>query len=111
MADETGKPEAAKAQEKVDIKELTNRIQNLLDEEINPGISMHGGWCSLLEVSEDMKVYVQLAGGCQGCGMVDVTLKHGIETVIKERFPAIVGVVDTTDHATGTNPYYTPGKF
>lgn len=91
-------------------KDLSNRIQDLIDDEINPGIMMHGGFCHLIEVTGEGRVYIQLGGGCQGCGMVDVTLKHGIETILRERFPEVKEVVDTTDHCAGTNPYYTPGK-
>jgi Fe-S cluster biogenesis protein NfuA len=63
----------------------------------------------LIDVSLDT-VYIRLEGGCQGCGMADVTLKNGIETAIKQAVPAITSVLDVTDHAGGDNPYYTPGK-
>jgi Fe/S biogenesis protein NfuA len=85
------------------------RVQEVLDREINPAVGMHGGFIRLLDV-KNHHVYVQLGGGCQGCGMADVTLKQGIETLLKERIPEIVGVVDQTDHAGGANPYYRPGK-
>jgi Fe/S biogenesis protein NfuA len=84
-------------------------IQKLLDEQINPGVSSHGGHVSLVDVRDD-NVYVRLSGGCQGCGMADVTLKQGIETAIKEAVPTIKAVLDTTDHAGGSNPYYQPSK-
>ncbi len=84
-------------------------LQELIDTQINPGIASHGGWIELLEVNED-KAYIRLGGGCQGCGMADVTLKQGIEVLIKDKMPAISLVVDTTDHAAGSNPYYSPGK-
>jgi Fe/S biogenesis protein NfuA len=84
-------------------------VQQVLDREINPAIAAHGGWVTLLDVKDDV-VYVQLGGGCQGCGMVDVTLKQGIEVRIREAVPRIREVVDTTDHAGGTNPYYRPAK-
>ena len=67
------------------------------------------GFDDLLDYAEG-KVYVRLGGGCQGCGMVDVTLKQGIEALLRQEIPEIVEVVDTTDHASGTNPYYTSGK-
>ncbi len=85
------------------------KVQELIDTQINPGIASHGGFIELLEVVED-KVYIKLGGGCQGCGQADVTLKQGIEVLIKEKMPAISAVIDTTDHAAGTNPYYAPGK-
>ncbi len=64
---------------------------------------------ALLEV-KDAVAYIQLGGGCQGCGMVDVTLKQGIEVRIREAVPAIREIVDSTDHAGGKNPYYQPSK-
>ena len=84
-------------------------VQEVLDNQINPGVAAHGGHVSLLDVKDDI-VYVALGGGCQGCGMVDVTLKHGIETLIKETVPEIRQVIDTTDHAAGQNPYFQPSK-
>jgi len=88
---------------------LSQAIQKVFDDEINPQVASHGGWVSLLEVKDDI-AYIQLGGGCQGCGMVDVTLKQGIEVVLKERVPQIREIVDTTDHAGGNNPYYRPSK-
>ena len=84
-------------------------IQMLLDERINPSVASHGGHIALVDVQDDT-VYIRLEGGCQGCGMADVTLKQGIETEIKRAVPKIVSVLDVADHAGGTNPYYQPGK-
>ena len=84
-------------------------VQKVFDEEINPQVASHGGWVALLEVKDDV-AFIQLGGGCQGCGMVDVTLKQGIEVVLKEKVPQIREIVDTTDHAHGNNPYYRPSK-
>ncbi|MFQ5533189.1 MAG: NifU family protein, partial [Candidatus Methylomirabilales bacterium] len=84
-------------------------VQEVLDSQINPGVAAHGGHVSLLDVKDDI-AYVALGGGCQGCGMVDVTLKHGIETMIKEAVPEIRQIIDTTDHAAGQNPYFQPSK-
>lgn len=81
------------------------RIQKLLDEEINPNLSSHGGQVELIDVKGN-QAFVRLSGGCQGCGMARVTLKHGIETRIKEEVEGIDEVIDVTDHAGGTNPYY-----
>ncbi len=85
-------------------------IQTVLDERINPAVANHGGHISLIDVQGDI-AYVRLEGGCQGCGMADATLKQGIETEIKEAVPAISQVLDVTDHAGGTNPYYQPGAM
>jgi Fe/S biogenesis protein NfuA len=84
-------------------------VQKVLDDEINPAVAAHGGFVTLLDVKEDT-VFIALGGGCQGCGMADVTLKQGIEVRIREAVPEIVRVIDSTDHAGGTNPYYRPSK-
>ncbi len=84
-------------------------VQRLLDEEINPAVASHGGHISLVDVQEDI-VYIRLEGGCQGCGMADVTLKQGIETAIIREMPDITAVRDVTDHAGGSNPYYQPSQ-
>jgi Fe-S cluster biogenesis protein NfuA len=84
-------------------------ILQVLDERINPSIASHGGHISLIDVKDD-RVYVRLEGGCQGCGMADVTLKQGVEVEIKNVVPSIIAVLDVTDHAEGSNPYYSPGK-
>lgn len=88
---------------------LAQAVQKVLDDEINPAVASHGGHVALLDV-KDAVAYLQLGGGCQGCGMVDVTLKQGIEVRIREAVPAIREIVDTTDHAGGRNPYYQPSK-
>ena len=72
---------------------------------INPSIASHGGYVTLLDVRDDV-AYISFGGGCQGCGMVDVTLKQGVQVMIKEAVPELKDVLDTTDHAAGTNPYY-----
>lgn len=84
-------------------------VQTVIDTQINPGVASHGGFVELLDVKDDV-AYVRLGGGCQGCGMADVTLKQGIEALIKEAVPRITAVRDQTDHASGTNPYYRPSK-
>jgi Fe/S biogenesis protein NfuA len=88
---------------------LASEIQQLLDSQINPGVASHGGFVELLDVKDD-RVYVRMGGGCQGCGMASVTLKQGVEVMIRQNFPQIQAVVDTTDHAGGENPYYQPSK-
>lgn len=81
------------------------KVQELIDTRINPSVAAHGGNIQLLDVTED-SVYVHMGGGCQGCGQASATLKQGVQTMIQEEFPEIVNVIDTTDHAAGTNPYY-----
>ena len=80
-------------------------IQELLDTQINPGVATHGGQVELVDVRDNV-VYIRFSGGCQGCGMVGVTLNQGVEEAIREAFPEVRAIVDTTDHAAGTNPYY-----
>jgi Fe/S biogenesis protein NfuA len=84
-------------------------VQRVLDTEINPAVAGHGGWVTLLDVKDNV-AYLQLGGGCQGCGMADVTLKQGIEVRIREAVPAIREIIDSTDHAGGKNPFFQPAK-
>jgi Fe/S biogenesis protein NfuA len=88
---------------------VAQRIQQVLDEQVNPAVAGHGGHVSLIDV-KDNTAYVQLGGGCQGCGMADVTLKQGIEVMIKEAVPEIEEILDVTEHADGENPYYQSSK-
>ncbi|HEX2370502.1 MAG TPA: NifU family protein, partial [Acidimicrobiia bacterium] len=69
----------------------------------------HGGAAELVSVEDDT-VYLRMMGGCQGCGMAQVTLRHGIERILLEAIPELVGVVDVTDHASGDDPYYESAK-
>jgi Fe-S cluster biogenesis protein NfuA len=89
--------------------EIRIRVQQLLDSQINPAVGSHGGWVELLGVQGN-NVFLQLGGGCQGCGMADVTLKQGIETLLRQEIPELGEVLDQTDHAAGRNPYYAQSK-
>ena len=84
-------------------------VKHVLDTEINPAVAGHGGHISMVDVKDHI-AYIRLGGGCQGCGMADVTLKQGVIVAIKKAVPEIVEVLDVTDHAGGNNPYFTPGK-
>lgn len=84
-------------------------IQRIFDEEVNPAIASHGGVITLLDY-QDGKAYIEMGGGCAGCGMADVTLKQGVEVALREAVPELQEVIDTTDHAAGDNPYYKPSK-
>ena len=90
-------------------QDLKAKVQDLIENMINPAVAGHGGWVELIDV-QDKRVYLQMGGGCQGCGAADITLKSGIERLIREEIPEVEEVLDTTDHASGANPYYTPGK-
>jgi Fe/S biogenesis protein NfuA len=84
-------------------------IHQVIEQHVNPSIAAHGGRATLIDVQDDV-VYVELGGGCQGCAMASVTLKQGVEQLIRQAVPNIRQVVDTTDHAGGNNPYFTQAK-
>lgn len=84
---------------------IAAKVQELLDDKINPQVASHGGRVMLADVQET-KVFLRFGGGCHGCGMSDVTLKQGIEVMIREAVPEVTEILDTTDHASGANPYY-----
>ncbi len=86
---------------------LAQRVVLVLEEQVNPSIAAHGGRADLVAV-EEASVYLRLSGGCQGCGMAKATLSQGIEVILREAIPELVNIVDVTDHADGTNPYYEP---
>lgn len=85
---------------------VIERVRYVLDAEINPRLASHGGRVTLLEVNAEGVVLLQFGGGCHGCGMVDVTLKQGVEKTLRERVPEVTAVRDATDHSGGTQPYY-----
>ncbi len=82
-----------------------DRVRQVLDEQVNPMVASHGGVVSLSRIKNG-EVFLRFGGGCQGCGMVDVTLKQGVEVMMKESVPDIVAIHDATDHDSGSNPYY-----
>jgi len=88
---------------------IRERVQEVLDTQINPAVAAHGGHVGLIDVQGNT-VFLQLGGGCQGCGQADVTLKQGIEVEIHAAVPEVGDILDTTDHAAGRNPYYSPSK-
>ena len=81
------------------------KVQYLVDTQINPGVAEHGGSVQVVDVKGD-SVYLKLHGGCQGCGAADFTLKQGIETIVKRAVPEIHQIIDLTNHGAGMNPYY-----
>ena len=89
--------------------DVAQRVVQVLDHQINPSIAAHGGHAELVAV-EDNTAYLRLSGGCAGCGMAAVTLSQGIEVAIFASVPEITRVVDVTDHASGTNPYFEAAK-
>jgi Fe/S biogenesis protein NfuA len=89
--------------------DLARRVMAVLDREVNPSIASHGGHAELAGI-EGATAYLRLGGGCQGCGMATVTLSQGIEVAITQAVSEITRVVDVTDHASGTNPYFEQAK-
>jgi Fe/S biogenesis protein NfuA len=89
--------------------DVAQRVMQVLERQINPSIAAHGGRADLVAVEDDA-AYLRLSGGCQGCGMASVTLNQGIEVAIRDAVPEIARVVDVTDHASGTNPYFEAAK-
>ena len=83
-----------------------DRINYVIYNEINPMLESHGGEVSLLEFTNKGEAILQFGGGCQGCGMVDVTLKDGIEKTLLEQIPGLKSVKDSTDHSVDDNAYY-----
>ncbi|OYD23603.1 Fe-S biogenesis protein NfuA [Oceanimonas baumannii] len=86
---------------------LADRVEYVLQSQINPGLASHGGQVVLTEITEDGLAILQFGGGCNGCSMVDVTLKEGIEKQLLELFPGeLSGVRDATEHQRGEHSYY-----
>lgn len=85
---------------------IHERVSWVLETRINPMVASHGGQVGLVDVTDDNDVVLRFGGGCQGCGMIDVTLKQGIETTLRQEVPEVREVIDATDHASGENPYY-----
>jgi Fe/S biogenesis protein NfuA len=85
---------------------IVERVRFFLESEVAPQIASHGGRISLVEVTAEGVVVLRFGGGCHGCGMVDVTLKNGVEKTLRERVPEITEVRDVTDHETGDTPYF-----
>ena len=88
---------------------VADRIREVLENQINPAIASHGGFAELVNVEDDV-AYLRMGGGCQGCGLAQVTLTEGIAVAIKEAVPEISQVIDATDHDSGSNPYYESAK-
>ena len=97
----------AKARKLADDAPLVERINHMIEAEVNPNLASHGGKVSLMEVTEDGIAVLQFGGGCNGCSMVDVTLKDGIEKQMLAEFSGeLTGVRDATEHQAGEHSYY-----
>jgi Fe-S cluster biogenesis protein NfuA len=80
-------------------------VDRMFVREVNPAVAQHGGRIELIDVQDGM-VVVRMMGGCQGCGMANVTLRQGIESQLKRVIPQLRGIQDITDHAAGAKPYF-----
>ena len=85
---------------------IEDKINYVLYSEVNPGLAAHGGEVSLIEVLDEEIAILQFGGGCQGCGMVDLTLKDGVEKTLLEQVDGLKSVRDVTDHSYRENAYY-----
>lgn len=85
---------------------IEDRVNYILYNEVNPGLAAHGGNVTLEEMFEENVAVLRFGGGCQGCGMVDVTLKDGVEKTLLEQIPQLKEVRDVTDHSVKENAYY-----
>ncbi len=88
---------------------LYEQVAKVFEEQVNPMVARHGGRVELIDV-QDAVVMLRMGGGCQGCGMADVTLRQGIEGMLAQLVPAVRGIVDITDHTSGANPYFQASK-
>ncbi len=96
---------ASTAGEADDDEAIYDLVEGIFRDQINPIVAQHGGTIDLVDV-QDATVVVRMSGGCQGCGMANVTLRQGIEASLRKAIPTLAGVRDVTDHTSGNNPYF-----
>jgi len=84
---------------------IADRVRAVLDAQVNPAIAAHGGMISLVDV-QDTEVFVVMSGGCQGCALSRMTLRQGVERMLRQAVPELTAVHDVTDHASGVNPFF-----
>lgn len=84
---------------------IAEKVRDVLEQQVNPAIAAHGGAISLVDV-QDTEVYLEMSGGCQGCAMSRLTLRQGVERMLRQAVPELTAVHDITDHASGANPFY-----
>ncbi len=84
---------------------LAERVKSVLETEINPAIASHGGFIKLVSV-EDTEIYLEMGGGCQGCAMSRMTLRQGVERMVRQAVPEVTVIHDVTDHSSGENPFF-----
>jgi Fe/S biogenesis protein NfuA len=84
---------------------MLHKIEKLFNDQIRPALAAHGGNVELIDLDNN-KLYLRMVGGCQGCSSSTATLRDGIQTLVKQNFPEIEDIIDVTNHAQGTNPYF-----
>lgn len=99
-------PEVGEAGDEPPTGPLAERVQELLDTQVNPAIAAHGGQILLADV-KGTELFIEMTGGCQGCAMSRMTLRQGVERMIQQAVPEVTAIHDVTDHSAGENPYYT----
>jgi Fe-S cluster biogenesis protein NfuA len=102
-------PAGGQRKPRPDVPDAVDRVRRVLDEEVNPAIAAHQGRVTLVEMA-DGRARIRMAGGCQGCALAEVTVRQGIEALLRKRVPEVVAVVDITDHEAGAAPFFAPGK-
>jgi len=85
--------------------ELAEKVRDVLDAQVNPAVSSHGGEIVLVDV-QGTEIFIEMAGGCQGCALSRMTLKQGVERMVRQAIPEVTAVHDVTDHGSGENPFY-----
>jgi len=85
--------------------ELADKVREVLEAQVNPAVASHGGQINLVDV-QGTDIYIEMGGGCQGCALSRMTLKQGVERMVRQAVPEITGVYDVTDHTSGENPFY-----
>ncbi|HKJ01167.1 MAG TPA: NifU family protein [Longimicrobiales bacterium] len=85
--------------------DIADRVRTVLDSQVNPAIAAHGGMISLVDV-HDTEISVQMSGGCQGCALSRMTLRQGVERMLRQAIPELTAVHDVTDHASGESPFF-----
>lgn len=88
---------------------IRDKVQEVLDMDINPSVAAHGGVVQLIDVRKN-DIFIRMGGGCQGCGQATQTLRQGVESAIRRIVPEVGAILDVTDHAAGRNPYYAPAQ-
>jgi Fe-S cluster biogenesis protein NfuA len=89
---------------------LADAARAIIDAEVNPAIAAHRGHVTVTGATDDGWIRIRLDGGCQGCSLAEVTIRQGIEPLLRSRLPAMTGLSDVTDHEAGTEPFYSPEK-